>query len=245
MYVTDSRQADHFEQLFLTVNKWFAKRKYTQPKLTYVTFGMILGSDGKAIKTRSGEPVRLDQLLDEAVERARVIVDEKNADLPDAERKLIAERVGIAALRYVDLMQNRNSNYTFSWEKMLSFDGNTAPYLLYAVARIHSIFRKAGLKPGDGEDAASAFETEGEQTLSRKLVLFPLALQQTLDEFHPHFICIYLYELADAFSSFYNSNRVVGEKPDIQSRRLLLCARTLITLETGLRLLGIEPLEKM
>tara|TARA_B100001248_G_scaffold217689_1_gene172883 strand:+ start:6303 stop:8054 length:1752 start_codon:yes stop_codon:yes gene_type:complete len=243
--VTDGRQQDHFEQLRLTVEKWFAAKGYKPCKLRHVWFGTILGEDGKAIKTRSGEPIKLKELVSEAVERAYKVVAEKSPELTEDEKREIAEKVGIGAVRYADLSQNRTSDYTFSWEKMLSFDGNTAPYLLYATARLHAIFRKAGLKPGEGEDAATSFETETELALARKLVLFPSVLELTLEDLRPHFLCTYLFELSGIFSSFYNADKVVTEDPGTQARRLMLCARTLNTLETGLKLLGIETLERM
>lgn len=245
IYVTDGRQRDHFEQLFLTVQKWFAAVSRPAPELRHVWFGTILAEGGKAIKTRSGGSVKLKDLLDEGVERARLIVEEKNPDLPPDEKEAIAETVGIAAIRYADLMQNRTSDYTFSWDKMLSFEGNTAPYLLYAVARIHAIFRRAGLKPGEGEDAANGLETKEEIQLARQLILFPVALSQATQDLRPHFLCTCLYELANAFSAFYSANRVMTEDPAEKARRVTLCARTLLFLETGLRLLGIEPLKKM
>ncbi|MEO7598716.1 MAG: arginine--tRNA ligase, partial [Opitutus sp.] len=165
--VTDFRQADHFEQLFLTVEKWFAATNRHVPELHHVTFGAVTGEDGKALKTRDGGTIKLKALLDEAVDRAYTTVAEKNPDLPDGERRQIAETVGVGAIQYADLAQNRSSNYVFSWEKMLSLEGNTAPYLLYAVARIHSIFRKAGVIPGDSasESAATSFETPTETGL--------------------------------------------------------------------------------
>lgn len=245
VYVTDGRQRDHFEQLFLTARKWFEAEGKPIPELRHVWFGTILGEGGKAIKTRSGRSIKLRELLDEGVERARAIVEEKNPDLPGAEKDRIAESVGLAAIRYADLMQNRTQDYVFSWDKMLAFDGNTAPYLLYATARIHAIFRKAGLRPGEAEEEADAFETPEELRLARQLVLFPGALSQVTQDLRPHFLCTYLYELANGFSAFYNANRVMTDDPGERARRLVLCSRTLLFLETGLRLLGIEPLERM
>lgn len=246
IYVTDGRQQDHFQQLFLTVSKWFAAKGYRMPELRHVWFGTILGEDGKAIKTKSGEPVKLKALLDEAVARALKIVREKTPDMPAEEAEKIAETVGVAALRYADLSQNRSSDYVFSWDKMLAFDGNTAPYLLYAVARIHSIFRKAEIDPESAfEDAASALETPQEIELARKLIALPNVFDLTLAELRPHHLCGYLYELAGMFSSFYNANKVMVEDGGQRARRLMLCARTLEILETGLRLLAIEPLKKM
>ena len=245
--VTDFRQSDHFEQLFLTVRKWFAAKGYRLPELHHVTFGAVTGEDGKALKTRSGDVIRLKALLDEAEERAFAIVTEKNPDLPEAERHDIARAVGIGAVQYADLSQNRSSNYVFSWDKMLALEGNTAPYLLYAVARIHSIFRRAGVTPGDpaSEAAATAPETPTELQVARKLVKFPDALRLATETLRPHMLCLYLYELAGDYSAFNNADKVLVDDPAVRARRLLLCARTLLVLETGLRLLGLRTLERM
>ncbi|QYM80038.1 arginine--tRNA ligase [Horticoccus luteus] len=245
--VTDFRQGDHFEQLFLTVKKWFAAKNYRLPELHHVTFGAVTGEDGKALKTRDGDTIKLKALLDEAVDRAFAIVSEKNADLPETERRSIAEIVGIGAVQYADLSQNRSSNYVFSWEKMLALDGNTAPYLLYAVARVHSIFRKQNLTPADPatEAHASPLHTPAEIALARKLVKFPDALRLATDTLRPHFLGLYLYELAGEFSSFYSADKVIVDDPAIRARRLLLCARTLLVLETGLHLLGLRTLTRM
>lgn len=245
IYVVDARQSDHFEQLFLTVRKWYAARAWPVPGLKHVSFGTILGENGRPIKTKEGGSVKLRDLLAEAIERAFAIVSEKNPGLPEAERRHIAEVVGLGAVRYADLSQNRTSDYVFSWEKMLALEGNTAPYLLYAVARLHSIFRKAEVSPGAGETGALAPETEAEQALAHKLLAFPAAVEQTLADLRPHVLCTYLYELAGVFSSFYNADKVMVEEAPVRAGRLLLCARTLRTLETGLHLLGLETLERM
>lgn len=246
IYVTDGRQQDHFQQLFLTAEKWLDHHPdLPSPKLRHVWFGTILGEDGKAIKTRSGDPIKLKDLLDEAEQRALVIVEQKNPDLPEEERQHIARLVGLGAVKYADLSQNRTSDYTFSWEKMLSLEGNTAPYLLYAIVRIRSIFRKLELEPGQGEAEATPPETAEECTLARQLLLFPSALEQSTADLRPHFLCTYLYELAVTFSTFYNANKVMVDDESVRARRLLLCNRTLTLLETGLHILGIETLEKM
>lgn len=245
VYVTDGRQQDHFQQLFMTAAKWFGCKGYKLPKLRHVWFGTILGEDGKAIKTKSGEPVRLKALLDEAVARAKKILLEKNPDTPQDEADKIAETVGVAALRYADLSQNRTNDYLFSWDKLLAFDGNTAPYLLYAVARMHSIFRKLDISPDADFSAASEIETEQEIALARKLVALPTVFELTLAELRPHYLCTYLYELAGIFSTFYNANKVIVDDESVKARRLMLCSRTMRVLEAGLRVLGIEPLEKM
>lgn len=244
--VTDFRQGDHFEQLFLTVKKWFAAKNYRLPELHHVTFGAVTGEDGKALKTRSGDVIKLKALLDEAEDRAFALVNEKSPELPEAERRDIARAVGIGAVQYADLSQNRSSNYVFSWDKMLALDGNTAPYLLYAVARVRSIFRKAELDPAQPPVAgASAPETPQELALARKLVQFADAVQLATNQLRPHFLGLYLYELAGAYSAFYAADKVIVDDPAVRARRLLLCHRTLIVLETGLHLLGLRTLERM
>ncbi|MEX2381559.1 MAG: arginine--tRNA ligase [Opitutales bacterium] len=245
VYVTDGRQQDHFQQLFLTVKKWFLAAGIPVPELDHVWFGTILGENGKAIKTRAGDPIKLKDLLQEAEDRALAIVREKNASLSPDEQIDIAEAVGIGSVRYADLSQNRTSDYVFSWNKLLSFDGNTAPYLLYAVARIHSIFARLGPGAEAPEEEASGLETPQEQALARKLVGFAPVLQQTITDLRPHFLCTYLYELTGEFSSFYNANKVITDEPDVRARRLLLCRRTLLILETSLNLLGIRTLKRM
>jgi arginyl-tRNA synthetase len=245
--LTDFRQADHFEQLFLTVRKWFGASGRRVPELHHVAFGAVTGEDGKALKTRSGDVIKLKALLDEAVDRAYAIVLEKNPDLPEAERREIARIVGLGAVKYADLSQNRSSNYLFSWDKMLALDGNTAPYLLYAVARIHSIFRKAGAAPAAPatETGATPPETATEIALARKIVKFPDAIRMAVDSLRPHYLCLYLFELAGDYSAFNNADKVLVDDPALRARRLLLCARTLVILETGLQLLGLQTLERM
>lgn len=245
--LTDARQADHFEQLWLTTEKWFTHTKRPLPRFNHVSFGSILGEDGKAIKTRSGEPIKLKALLAEAVERAFTLVTDKAPDLPESERRDIAGAVGLGAIRYADLAQNRSSDYVFSWDKILSFEGNTAPYLLYAVSRVRSIFKKVGIEPTDANAMASATPPESlaELNLARKLVAFPVALRLTTEQLRPHFLCTYLYELAGEFSSFYAAEKVIVDDAPTRARRLLLCSRTLLFLETGLNLLGLRTLVRM
>jgi arginyl-tRNA synthetase len=245
LYVVDKRQSDHFEQLFLTAAKWFERTGRALPRLEHVDFGTVLGENGRPLKTRDGGMLKLKDLLDEAVERAFALVTEKSPDLGEEERRAVAEAVGIGAVQYADLSQNRTSDYVFSWDRMLAFDGNTAPYLLYAVARIHSIFRKAGLDPAQVAGEATPPETAPELTLARRLVVFPSVVQQALAGLRPHVLCAHLYELAGAFSSFYNADKVMVDDAAIRTRRLLLCGRTLVQLRTGLELLGLRPLERM
>ncbi len=247
LYVVDKRQSDHFEQLFLTAQKWFAKTGRKLPRLEHLGFGTVLGEDGRPLKTRSGENIKLKDLLQEAVDRARRLVDEKSGELPEAERAAIAEVVGIGSVQYADLSQNRSSDYTFSWDKMISLEGNTAAYLLYAAARVHSIFRKLDIRPGDPatEAGATPLETATELSLARKLVQFADAQAQAVATLRPHVLCLYLYELAGVFSAFYTADKVAVEDAAVRARRLRLCARTLLVLETGLQLLGLRTLARM
>ena len=245
VYLTDARQQDHFQQLFLTTEKWFKAKDYPLPAMSHVWWGTIMGEDKKPFKTKSGESIKLQELLDEARERAFAVVTEKNGELPEDERREIANAVGVGALKYADLSSNRTQDYVFNWDRMLSFEGNTAPYLLYAVARINSIFRKADVDPDAPIEGASPLETDAEHALARKLMGFVNALELTLNDLRPHFLCTYLYELASTYSSFNAADRVMVDDADVKARRLMLCARTRTVLKTGLELLGITPLERM
>jgi arginyl-tRNA synthetase len=247
IYVVDSRQRDHFEQLFLTAAEWFRRTGRTLPSVHHVDFGTVLGEDNKPLKTRSGESIKLKDLLTEAVDRAYALVTEKSPEFPEAERRAIAAVVGVGSVQYADLAQNRSSDYVFAWDKLISLEGNTAAYLLYAIARIHSIFRKQDLPVGSAEAEADAGppETPAEIALSRRLVKFAEATRLATETLRPHFLCLYLYELAGEFSSFYNADKVLVEDRAIRARRLLLCARTVLTLETGLHLLGLRTLTRM
>jgi len=247
LYVVDKRQGDHFEQLFLTAKKWFGTRGWSLPRLLHVDFGTVLGEDNRPLKTRTGDNIRLEDLLDEAAQRAFALVTEKSPEFPEAERRAIAEIVGVGSVQYADLSQNRSSDYVFSWDRMISLEGNTAAYLLYALARIRSIFRRQGLECGDpaAESGADVFQSPGEIALARKLVKFADAVRLATETLCPHFLGLYLYELAGEFSTFYNADRVIVAEPAVRARRLLLCARTLLIMETGLNLLGLRTLERM
>lgn len=245
IYVTDGRQRDHFEQLFLTVQKWYSAEKRESPSLQHVWFGTILGDDNKAIKTRDGEPIKLIDLLNEAISRARKMVIEKKPDLTEEEVEKRSKAIGLGAVRYADLSQDRTLDYVFSWEKMLAMQGNTAPYLQYAVARIHSIFRKAQVLPTHILTTPYQPKTDSERSLARKFLFFPGVIKQTTKELKPHFLGCYLYELATEFSSFYNQSKVMVEEEEIKNLRLILCARSLIILQIGMDILGIETLEEM
>lgn len=243
IYVTDGRQQDHFQQLFLSVEKWFQKQHRPVPVLKHVWFGTVLGEDGRAIKTRSGDPVKLRQLMEEAIHWAYAMVDEKNPELAESEKQEIARVVGLSAIKYADLSQNRTNDYVFSWQKMLAPEGNTAPYLLYAVARLNALFRKLGVAPK--QPSIGAITTSEERALACQIIAFPSVVRQAIDDLRPHYLCTYLYNLASEFSSFYNANRILGEADTVRNTRLLLCQFTRYILKTGLSLLGIETIEKM
>ena len=241
IYVTDGRQQLHFQQLFALYTRW---RPEHSMKLNHVWFGAILGEDGKPFKTRSGEIIRLKYLLNEAEQRAFDVVSEKSPEMEEAERREIARVVGIGALKYADLSGNRQSDYVFSWDNMLSLVGNTAPYLLYAYTRICSIFRKI-----DGETILKpklfVLKEAEELTLAKHLLRFGLVLEQVLEESRPNFLCNYLYELAGVYASFYENCPVLQADGDVRTQRLALCDLTGKVLKTGLETLGLETTERM
>jgi arginyl-tRNA synthetase len=244
VYVTDGRQQLHFQQIFAIFRRW---QPAAQVKLAHVWFGSILGEDGKPFKTRSGETVKLYDLLDEAEERAFKAVSEKNPDLAEANRREIARVVGLGAIKYADLVPNRQSDYVFSWDKMLALNGNTVPYLLYGYARIRSIFRKA---EAEGATASPTLATitladPAEIALARHLLNFGLVLEAMTDEYRPNFLCNYLYELAGHFARFFENCPVLKAEPAERASRLLLCDLTAKVLKQGLEVLGIETLEQM
>lgn len=245
VYVVDDRQGPHFKKLFLIFSRWqpVAARKV---KLIHVGFGKILGDDGKPFKTRSGDTVKLGELLDEAEERAYQVVSAKNAELPEAQRREVARVIGIGAVKYADLLPNRQSDYVFSWDKMLSLSGNTAPYLQYAYARIRSIFRKAAANSELGtRNSELSLAAPEELALAKHLLNFGLVLEAAADDYRPNFICNYLYELAGKFTSFYENCPVLKAEPAERASRLTLCELTARTLRQGLEVLGIETLEQM
>ena len=248
IYVTDARQKQHFEMLF-AVAKQAGWVKNT--RLVHITFGSVLGEDGKPLKTRSGENVKLKELLDEAVKRAKSVVEQKNAELPEDEKEKIAQAVGIGAVKYADYSNNRTSDYIFSFDKMLAMDGNTAPYMQYAYARIKSIGRKGKEKGIDTEKELKSvkklyLDEAPELELAKQLIRYGEAFGSAIADFKPNFLTAYLFELAQKFSAFYNSCPVLDAEPKIRPLRLLLCELTARTIQHGLEnLLGIEVVEKM
>jgi arginyl-tRNA synthetase len=243
LYVVDARQRLHLRQLFaISRAAGFAPEHVS---LEHVAFGMMLGQDGRPFRTREGGTVKLTELLDEAEKRAFDLVSAKSPDLPEAQRRQIARAVGIGAVKYADLSQNRASDYVFSWDKMLSLEGNTAPYMQYAYARVQSIFRKGGL---DASQAAGriALREPAERALALKLAQFPEVVDAVAHECLPNLLCGYLYDLAGAFMGFYESCPVLKAADEAsRTSRVLLCRLTARTIQAGLGLLGIETLEQM
>ena len=241
IYVVDSRQQLHFRQLFAAARRW----GYAMA-LEHVGFGTILGEDGKPIKTREGEPVKLEALLDEAEERARAVVRDKNPSLSEEEQAHIARVVGIGAVKYADLMQNRTADYRFSWDKMLAFDGNTAPYLQYVYARIRSIFRKGELEYWRPESGMQVrLEAPEELDLAKQMIRFGDTLLEVERTYKPNMLAGFLYDLATKFNLFYQAHPVLKADNDVRPTRLLLCDLTVRYIKKGLELLGIETLEAM
>jgi arginyl-tRNA synthetase len=254
LYVVDARQALHFKNLFEAARRW----GYGDVALDHVSFGSVLGPDRKPIKTREGGAVELDTLLDEAVERAAAVYEqlrqaavERGEDVPElgvAERRHLAEGIGLGAVKYADLTQNRTSDYVFNWDKMLAMDGNTATYMQYAYARIRSIFRK-------GEENTESFRRQPplpylEQPQERALALQLLRLEEVLQsaaaEYKPNIITAYLWELAKSYSGFYQNCPVLkADTPMLRQSRLLLCDLTARVIKLGLQLLGIQTVERM
>lgn len=248
IYATDGRQQLHFKQVFSIFKRW----KGDLPvKLVHVWFGTILGHDGKPFKTRSGEVVKLVDLLDEAEERALAVVSEKSPDLPLDVQKNIARVVGIGAVKYADLLSNRQSDYMFNWDKMLAFNGNTAPYLLYAYTRIRSIFRKYSEATGKIFDPKVAkakdlsYTMPQEMALAKHLLSFGIFLKQAAEDAKPNILCNYVYDLAGLFASFYENCPVLRAGEIERLSRLSLCHVTACVLQLGLQTLGLETLEEM
>ncbi|MDO6695354.1 arginine--tRNA ligase [Aliiglaciecola sp. 3_MG-2023] len=241
---TDARQALHFKQTEIVARK----AGFIGPQQTYehCPFGMMLGQDGKPFKTRSGSTVKLADLLDEAVERAEKLMAARKSDFSAQEQQEIAEKIGISAVKYADLSKNRTTDYIFNWDSMLSFEGNTAPYIQYAYTRANKIFN-------DGADDTSKFvanidlQTAQERSLAVKLLQYVEALNLLVNEATPHVLCSYLYDLASSFMTFYEACPIFkdGVTEEQKNSRIALSALTAKTIKSGLELLGISTLEKM
>jgi len=244
MYFIDARQSLHMQQVFTLARK--AGFVDDDVSLEHHAFGTMMGSDGKPFKTRTGGTVKLAELLDEAAERAAELVREKNSALSPEETLEIGRKVGIGAVKYADLCKTRTNDYVFNWDGMLSFEGNTAPYLQYAYTRVRSIFRKAGVQPDSLTGAIAVAEPE-EQALAIKLLQFSEALEQVSRDAMPHLLCTYLYDLASLYMRFYEACPVLkdGVPEPVRNSRLALCHLVARTLSQGLELLGIEVMEQM
>ncbi len=241
---SDTRQSQHMQQAWLITRK--AGYVPDSFSLEHKNFGMMLGKDGKPFKTRTGGTVKLSDLLDEAIERATVLINEKNTNLSNDEKQAVIEAVGIGAVKYADLSKNRTTDYVFDWDNMLSFEGNTAPYMQYAYTRIRSIFNKTNINSTALLAAPLTIKDDKERTLAIKLLQFEEAVQTVGKEGTPHVLCAYLYELAGIFSSFYEHCPILNaEDETVKLSRLKLALLTEKTLKQGLELLGIKTVEKM
>ncbi len=248
VYVTDGRQQQHFRQLFAIFRRWRPDIS-SRVALSHVWFGSILGEDNKPFKTRSGETVKLADLLDEAVERATHVIAERNPDLDTGERASTARIIGIGAVKYSDLSPNRQGDYVFSWDKMLSFHGNTAPYLQYSYVRIQSIFRKSAESGRPVEtplaDTSLILTEEAEILLAKKLNQFGEILPHVLADYKPSLLAAYLFDVAGCFHNFFESCPVLKSDEPARSSRLTLCHITAHLLREGLAMLGIEAPGRM
>jgi arginyl-tRNA synthetase len=246
LYVVDHRQSEHFDKLFAVARKW----GYTSVELQHVKFGTVMGADGKPFKTREGTAAGLESLLDEAVSRAAAVVAENDTDghLSAEQRREIAEIVGIGALKYADLSQNRTSDYIFSYDKMLLMNGNTATYMQYSYARVQSIFAKGGFDAASVRDSGAKIMLShpAERALGLQLQRLAEALDQVEAESMPHYLTGHLFDLAKAYSTFFEQCPVLrAENDELRSSRLLLCDLTARTIKLGLDLLGIQVVERM
>ncbi|MBK8170320.1 MAG: arginine--tRNA ligase [Sandaracinaceae bacterium] len=239
LYVVDARQALHFKQLFAT-----ARKLGIEMKMEHVGFGSILGTDGKPLKTRDGVSVTLASLLDEAETRAAARIREEGLDVPEDELLKVASAVGIGAVKYADLRQNRVSDYQFDWDKMISFKGNAGPYMQYAYARIASIFRKGEIDPLDANGKLSLTEPT-EVSLAKELLRFGDVVHHAAETHQPHLICDHLYSIARLFSAFYEACPVLKSTDSVRESRIALCSLTLRQLRRGLHLLGLQVVERM
>ena len=244
LYVVGAPQAQHLQMVSAVAKQagWLQAPR----EMVHVAFGNVLGADRKMLKTRSGDTIKLDALLTEAVERAAAAVAQKNPELSADKQSEIARIVGIGAVKYADLSTDRIKDYTFDWDRMLSFDGNTSPYLQYAHARICSIFRRADIERQSVRNVMPLIEHTAERELAMRVLQFDSAFWDTLDKYSPHRLCTYLYDLASCFSSFYEQCSVLkADTDDQRNSRLMLCDLTARVMQAGLGVLGIEAPEQM
>jgi arginyl-tRNA synthetase len=244
LYVVGAEQSQHFSMVFQVAKD--AKFMDEKTKAVHVSFGLVMGSDGKKLASREGKAITLEELLEESVNRAEKLILEKNSSMSDSDRKKVSKMIGIGAIKYADLSIDRNKNYVFDWDKMLSFDGNTAPYLQYAHARICSIFRKSSISRESTFNSEILVVNDFEKSLSKSLIGFSESIDETINSYSPHRLAVYLHHLAQDFASFYENCPVLVSNDETQmNSRLALCNLTARTLKTGLGLLGIETPENM
>ena len=244
LYVVGAEQSQHFSMVFQVAKD--AKFMDEKIKAVHVSFGLVMGSDGKKLASREGKAITLEELLEESVNRAEKLILEKNSSMSDSDRKKVSKMIGIGAIKYADLSIDRNKNYVFDWDKMLSFDGNTAPYLQYAHARICSIFRKSSISRESTFNSEILVVNDFEKSLSKSIIGFSESIDETINSYSPHRLAVYLHHLAQDFASFYENCPVLVSNDETQmNSRLALCNLTARTLKTGLGLLGIETPENM
>lgn len=244
LYVVGAEQSQHFDMVFQVARQ--ANFMDNSIKSVHIPFGLVVGSDGKKLASRDGEAISLKDLLEESIIRADKSILEKNPEMKESERKEISKMIGIGSVKYADLSVDRNKNYVFDWDKMLSFEGNTAPYLQYAHARICSIFRKAAISKDSFENTEMQITNINEASLSRVLIGFSESIDDAINNYAPHRLAVYLHKLAQEFASFYeNCPVLVYDSESIMNNRLALCSLTARTLSTGLNLLGIDSPERM
>ena len=243
VYVVDAGQAQHFRMVFAVA----AMAGWLSPptEAVHVQFGVVLGEDRRRLRSRSGEPIKLVDLLDEAVERATVAIEEKNPDLDSDTRAVVARSIGVGAVKYADLSTDRVKDYVFEWNRMLAFDGNTAPYLQYAHARICSLFRRAGEEREAARDWAIELGEDAEHDLALRILAYPTAVSAALGSFSPHKLCNYVYELAADFTAFYERCPILKSDEPTRRSRLALSDLTARILADALGLLGIDAPERM
>ena len=239
LYVVDDRQSLHFRQLFEV-----SRQREIKTQLHHVSFGKILGEDRKPFKTREGSVPDLSSVLEEAVQRAKSVIDDKSNGLSEKEKEDVAERIGIGAIKYFELSQSRVSDYIFSWDKMLALQGNTAPYMINAYVRTRSIFRKIG---DDANISLNdlALSNDSERSIAIKLCQYSEVVPEVMTDYRPNLLATYLYELAQTFHSFYEQCPVLNSEEQTRNTRLALCEATSKVLKHGLELLGIYPPDKM
>ncbi|MGL5097739.1 MAG: arginine--tRNA ligase, partial [Planctomycetia bacterium] len=240
-YVVDKRQELHFEQIFTTMGRLGCKTE-----LVHVAFGTVLGTDGKPIKTREGDPIGLESLIDEAIERSLVLVKENLPKLTSEEQKEVAEVIGVGAVKYADLSQSRLTDYKFDWDKMISFQGATGAYLQYAYARTRSIFREGGIDEATILAARPklVFENAVERTLALTLARYAEAVEASMQDYRPNVLATYLLDVAGEYARFWNECPVVKAEEPLRTSRLALCSLTAKVLKQGLGLLGIGVVER-